>query len=63
MIIGSEPICIECGDIHAQPSELNCCLNKPYYCCHCGRHLDEEEVISVNGSAHCEHCAQSEGIA
>lgn len=65
-IIGSEPICIECGGVHIQERQLNCCLDRYAQCHCCGRHLDAEEAMEIAGRYYCTNCAPdalSEDIA
>lgn len=60
MIIGAEPICIECGSMHDDPSNINHCARKPWTCKCCGRHLDDDEVVRVDGHIFCDDCAEHE---
>lgn len=57
IIIGHDPICIECGDTHSVSENINCCSNQEYECYACGCYIDEDEVIEIDGNYYCHDCA------
>lgn len=55
IMIGARPICIECGDRHYEEKSINHCACG-YVCSDCGEHIDEDDVIWINGDPYCSDC-------
>lgn len=53
--IGERPICISCGSRHRTEDNISCCGNG-YICEDCGCHIDEDDVIWIDGDAYCGDC-------
>ena len=57
IVVGHDPICVECGHGHDVAESINCC-NYGYICSDCGcRILDDEDLIWVDGNCYCNECA------
>lgn len=57
IVLGTTPICIECGCKHSKQESINCCRTSyEYYCAACGEGLDEDDVIWVGDYAYCRDC-------
>lgn len=52
--VGADPICIKCGDRHDTQANICCCNYQR--CADCGRLLDPEDVIEVDGEIYCRDC-------
>jgi len=55
MILGAEPICIECGSYHSYANNISCCY-KEYSCTCCDCGLDEDDVHWVDDDPYCSYC-------
>lgn len=53
--IGHDPICIECGCIHENSENINCCHNG-YICARCGCRIDDDDYYEIDGEYYCEGC-------
>lgn len=57
IVVGHDPICVECGSEHDVAESINCC-GYGYICSRCGSRItDEEDVIWVDGECYCNDCA------
>lgn len=57
IVVGAEPICIECGCTHSENECINCCNdNSQLYCAHCGDAIPEDEAEYINGAYYCHDC-------
>lgn len=57
IILGAQPICIECGDYHSVEDNINCCASDTTYCEDCGcRIRDEEDQFYIDGYVYCRDC-------
>lgn len=56
-VVGHDPICIDCGEIHTKTNNINCC-QVDYECDDCGRELSEENAIEVSGNYYCRECVR-----
>lgn len=57
IVVGHDPICIECGNEHTEEDTINCCnRNGSYQCYECGEWLDEDDAIWVDGDYYCRSC-------
>lgn len=56
IVMGAEPICIECGERHYNTGNISCCYKK-YSCVCCGDSIDEDDVRWVGDDPCCEDCA------
>lgn len=57
LVIGHNPICIECGYEHNNQEWITCCDNGRYTRCeHCGRHIRTSNAIEYNGNYYCGDC-------
>ena len=58
IVIGSTPICVECGYVHDKNESINCCnIPNAYYCEDCGCVIeDEDDAIWINGYHYCRDC-------
>jgi hypothetical protein len=56
LVIGHEPICIECGEEHTVEDNINCCNDNRHCCDQCGRVEYEEYLYWVGDYRYCEHC-------
>ena len=52
--VGTAPICITCGDRHSTAENISCCGYAR--CSDCGRVLDEDDVIEIDGEVYCRSC-------
>ena len=57
IIIGADPICIECGYTHEVEENINCC-SRQTYCEHCGCVVHPDDVIWVDGYPYCRECVE-----
>lgn len=58
IILGAEPICIQCGYRHHEPENINCCA-LTNYCAGCGTPIhSEEDEYYVDGELYCQNCVQ-----
>lgn len=55
MILGAEPICINCGGYNHDHETITCC-GKWYTCYDCGEEIRGEEVHWIDGRPFCDHC-------
>ena len=55
IMVGSKPICIECGDRHRTEDNINCC-NGSYVCADCCCHIDCDDAIYIDGEYYCRDC-------
>ena len=53
--VGSEPICIQCGDTHSIEHTINCCGTK-VRCNKCGALIDEEDARYFDDEPYCDDC-------
>lgn len=60
MDVGETPICVRCGKTHTDPSHIDHCV--VIRCSHCGRIIDESEVIEIDGKIYGSCCARRCGI-
>ena len=60
-IVGSDPICIECGRYHSVEENINCCSRAGYYCADCGEWIPEDEVRWVGDAPYCSECVHECG--
>lgn len=57
IVLGTAPICIECGYTHDVEDNINCCRGGRRYCTCCGERIRYEEDIRWVGDApYCEDC-------
>lgn len=56
MVIGHEPICIECGAYHEESETINCCHTGYCTCVRCGCQIDTDDAIEIDGEYYCEDC-------
>ena len=52
ILIGHDPICIQCGNEHGRSGNISCCPRK-YYCTECGGEIREGDVTWVDGKPYC----------
>ena len=59
-IVGSDPICIECGHYHSEEECISCCSTpNKYYCEDCGcRISDADDVVWIDGYPYCRDCVE-----
>lgn len=57
IVVGAEPICIECGGVHSTEESINCC-GSGYYCAECGEYIGsyEDDVYWIDGEPYCGDC-------
>lgn len=56
-VVGSSPICIECGYHHSEENCISCCSTpSTRYCEDCGCALDDDDVIWIGDSQYCRDC-------
>ncbi len=55
MTIGAYPICISCGERHSVEDNINCC-GSGFVCADCGRRVDEDDAIYIDGEYYCRDC-------
>ncbi|MDD6828061.1 MAG: hypothetical protein PUE12_18485 [Oscillospiraceae bacterium] len=55
IVLGAEPICVECGYRHHYDGNINCC-NSKYTCECCGSRINEDDVYWVGDSPYCCDC-------
>lgn len=55
MVIGAQPICIECGCRHDTAENINCCA-EGHYCEDCGCLVNEDEAYYIDGCWYCGDC-------
>ena len=56
VIVGAEPICIECGYTHSCEENINCCAEGGCRCADCGCYIDEDDSYYVDGDYYCPDC-------
>lgn len=56
LVMGAQPMCIECGNYHTTDNNINCCY-KEYHCVCCGEELNEDDVRWVGDNPCCSDCA------
>lgn len=55
--VGEHPICIECGDIHYESDNINCCHSNEIICADCGCIInDENDAEFIDGEYYCHDC-------
>ena len=54
--IGSDPICIECGEEHSNSYSVSCC--NIHVCPECGREINiySDDYIEIDGEYYCDDC-------
>lgn len=57
IVVGAEPICVECGCHHSESECINCCHdNNKITCANCGCQIDEDDAIYIDGNYYCRDC-------
>ena len=57
IVVGHNPICIECGEEHRKDDTINCCRTSGgCHCEECGDWIDEDDAIWVDGDMYCRDC-------
>ena len=57
LIVGADPICIECGDRHDGSENINHCNDGCEYCADCGARLyDEDDEYWIGDHCYCRDC-------
>lgn len=58
MIIGHQPICVECGCYHSLSYHLSCChqWSEDHYCSNCGSTHLRSEMHLIDGKYYCKEC-------
>jgi hypothetical protein len=56
IVVGAEPICIECGDEHDRSDSINCCHPNRIECEDCGCLIDPDDAIYIDGYYYCRDC-------
>lgn len=57
IVMGAEPICIECGHHHYQQDNISCCYSD-YTCSCCGANIDEDNAYWVGDEPYCRDCVE-----
>lgn len=60
IIIGHRGICPTCGTEHGSSDSIICsdCFNEIKRCPHCGRRVEEDDHIEIDGQVYCSTCAR-----
>ena len=58
MVLGAQPMCIECGYNHRTEDNISCCNDDRYACVHCGRRMWEDDVCWVGDDPYCSDCTR-----
>jgi len=56
IVLGAQPICIECGSYHCENENINCCNGNVEYCEHCGCRINRNDAYWVGDYPYCEDC-------
>lgn len=57
IVLGAEPICINCGERHSYEDSIDHCNDNRYCCEECGCYIDEDYICWIGDYAYCEDCA------
>lgn len=57
IVVGEQPICIECGCRHNVEDNINCCHGKGV-CNHCGCIIEENDIIWIDDCEYCSDCVE-----
>lgn len=58
-VVGATPICVECGCRHHEEESINCCnVPNSHRCADCGRIIDDEDAIYIDGYYYCSNCCE-----
>lgn len=57
-VVGSNPLCIHCGEEHTIHDNLDCCdaHRGQKKCAHCGEWHDNDDMHEIDGEWFCEYC-------
>jgi len=56
MIIGHDPICIDCGFSHHHEENVSCCGRRWVTCADCGQRVRADEALYCDGDYYCSNC-------
>lgn len=56
IIIGHDPICINCGEEHDTQDDISCCAKK-VFCAHCGSEIDDGDIRLIDDEPYCCDCS------
>lgn len=54
--VGATPICINCGEKHTTPDNIDCCANK-VVCAKCGKTIMIDDSYDIDDKHYCSDCA------
>ena len=60
ILIGHKGICPTCGESHSSSNAIICneCFSNIKRCPHCGRVINEDDHIEIDGQVYCSNCAK-----